>query len=91
MKTKIHSVYILSNKNLSVLYTGVTNNLVNRVFQHKIKLNKGFTANTTAACFFITRSFTMSEKQYIAKNKSSDIDESGKRILSASKTRIGAI
>ena len=44
MKTKTYSVYILSNKNLGVLYTGVTNNLVLRVFQHKIKLNKGFTA-----------------------------------------------
>lgn len=42
--TETYYVYILTNKNLTVLYTGVTNDLVHRVFQHKIKLNKGFTA-----------------------------------------------
>ncbi len=36
-------VYILTNKNNSVLYTGVTNNLVRRVFEHKEKLIDGFT------------------------------------------------
>ena len=39
-----YCVYILTNKNNSVLYTGVTNNLRLRVNQHKEKLNKGFTA-----------------------------------------------
>mgnify|MGYP001558666409 CR=1 FL=1 len=36
-------VYILSNKHVSVLYTGVTSNLVNRVTQHKEKQVEGFT------------------------------------------------
>ena len=41
----IHSgyVYILTNKNNSVLYTGVTSNLVKRIWQHKNKVIKGFT------------------------------------------------
>lgn len=38
-------VYILTNKNRTVLYTGVTNNLHQRLFQHKNKTNPtGFTA-----------------------------------------------
>lgn len=35
--------YILTNKNHTVLYIGVTNNLKRRVKQHKQKSNKGFT------------------------------------------------
>ena len=44
LKSKIYSVYILSNHRHTVLYVGVTNNLELRVFQHKAKLNKGFTS-----------------------------------------------
>lgn len=36
-------IYILTNKNHTVLYTGVTNDLRERVYQHKEKLVKGFT------------------------------------------------
>ena len=36
-------VYIMSNHRRKVLYTGVTSNLVKRVFEHKAKITKGFT------------------------------------------------
>jgi putative endonuclease len=39
---KEYFVYILSNKS-GMLYTGVTNDLEKRLYQHKNKLNKGFT------------------------------------------------
>ena len=35
-------VYILTNKNHTVLYTGVTSNLEGRIYQHKHKLIDGF-------------------------------------------------
>ena len=37
-------VYILSNKRNGTLYVGVTSNLVKRIFEHKEKVVKGFSA-----------------------------------------------
>jgi len=37
-------VYILTNQERTVLYTGVTNDLVRRVYQHKTKAVPSFTA-----------------------------------------------
>ena len=34
-------VYILSNSHKNVIYTGVTNDLVRRVYEHKYHLDKG--------------------------------------------------
>jgi len=36
-------IYILTNKGNRVLYTGVTRDLVNRVYQHRERQVKGFT------------------------------------------------
>jgi len=44
MREYRYYVYILTNKNNEVLYIGVTNNLLQRVYQHKNKLINGFTA-----------------------------------------------
>ncbi len=36
-------VYILASKKNGVIYTGITNNLLRRVYEHKHELNNGFT------------------------------------------------
>jgi len=35
-------IYILANKSNSVIYTGVTSDLVKRIYQHKQRLLEGF-------------------------------------------------
>jgi putative endonuclease len=37
-------VYMITNRNNTTLYIGVTSNLVQRIYQHKNKLIKGFSA-----------------------------------------------
>lgn len=37
-------IYILASKKNGVLYIGVTNNLLRRVYEHKKKYNNGFTS-----------------------------------------------
>ncbi|WP_223034156.1 GIY-YIG nuclease family protein [Hanstruepera marina] len=51
--THNYYVYILTNKSKTVLYTGVTNNLKERIHQHKnpLPFSKAFT--TKYKCFFL--------------------------------------
>ncbi|KUK78863.1 MAG: endo/excinuclease amino terminal domain protein [Microgenomates bacterium 39_7] len=42
------SVYLLANKRNTVLYIGVTSDLIKRIWQHKEKLVEGFTKKYNA-------------------------------------------
>jgi putative endonuclease len=44
MKTHGYCVYIITNKANTVFYIGVTSNLQGRIWEHKQKVFKGFTA-----------------------------------------------
>ena len=48
--SKEYYIYFLTNKHRSVLYTGVTNNLIRRVYEHQNKLQKGFTEKYNLDC-----------------------------------------
>ncbi|MEM5565385.1 GIY-YIG nuclease family protein [Psychroserpens sp. AS72] len=56
MKTKgshNYYVYILTNKNKTVLYTGVTNNLKERLYSHKNPLPFSIAFTTKYKCYFL--------------------------------------
>ena len=44
----MYFVYILTNKTNKVLYTGVTNNLYRRLYEHKNHLDDGFSSKYNA-------------------------------------------
>ena len=44
MNQKNPAIYIIANKKNGTLYTGVTSNLIKRIFEHKNKLCGRFTA-----------------------------------------------
>jgi putative endonuclease len=59
MKYHLYFVYILTNTNHTVLYTGVTNDLERRCYEHRHKKIKGFTQkyNVDKLIYFETFDF----------------------------------
>jgi putative endonuclease len=47
---KEYYIYLLTNRYKNVIYAGVTNDLVRRVYEHKNKLQKGFTEKYNVDC-----------------------------------------
>ena len=64
----LYYVYMLTNWNNIVLYTGVTNDLERRIYEHKNKLVKGFTEkyNVNKLVYF---EYTSDVKSAIAREK----------------------
>lgn len=61
-------VYIMANDR-PTLYTGVTNNLVKRVYQHKNNLVKGFTSKYNLHKLVFYELLNTIEQAIIRKNK----------------------
>jgi putative endonuclease len=61
-------VYILTNKHNNVMYIGVTNNLVRRIYEHKNKLVDGFSKkyNLTKLVYY---EFSQDAESAIAREK----------------------
>jgi putative endonuclease len=73
-------VYIVTNKNNGVLYTGITNDLMRRVHEHKEKLVAGFTEKYNISKLVYYEIFedpgnaVMREKQIKAGSRQKKID-----------------
>lgn len=60
-------VYILTNKHLTVLYTGVTSNLISRIWEHKTKVYAtSFTAKYNCDQLIYYRAFSTIEEAIAA-------------------------
>jgi putative endonuclease len=57
MEARRYYVYILTNKVRTVLYTGVTNSLSRRIWQHKNKIMPGFTSRYNLNCLLYFEEF----------------------------------
>ena len=80
MRQRRYWVYILTNKNRTVLYTGVTNDLKRRTWQHREQVHDGFTKryNVNKLVYYEVcsnpRSAIAREKQIKAGSRQKKID-----------------
>ena len=66
---KQYYVYIETNKRNTVLYTGVTNSLERRMYQHKNKLTGGFTSKYSVNKLIYYEVFPTAEEAIAAEKK----------------------
>ena len=77
---KSYSVYLMTNRSNRVIYTGITSDLIKRVYEHKNKLVRGFTEkyNVDKLVYFEQftdpRSAIAREKQIKAGSRKKKID-----------------
>ena len=62
-------VYIMTNAHKTVLYTGVTNNLPRRVYEHKNHLDKGSFTDQYNCEFLVYYDYTTDVDSAIAREK----------------------
>jgi putative endonuclease len=81
MKSHLYYVYILTNQNNTVLYVGVTNDIIRRVWEHKNHVDKtSFTAryNIEKLVYYETFQFIQDaidrEKQLKAGSRDKKVD-----------------
>ena len=65
----MYYVYILTNKNRTVLYTGVTGNVEKRIYEHKNKIIEGFTKRYNADHLVYVESFNNANEAIEAEKK----------------------
>lgn len=58
----LYYVYILANRHHTVFYTGFTNNLGRRVYEHKHGLNEGFTKKFNCHHLLYYETFTSAQE-----------------------------
>lgn len=64
-------VYIMTNKLKTVLYTGVTNDLCRRIFEHQSHVNpKSFTSNSNVIIAYIMKSSRTFQQPLLEKRTS---------------------
>ena len=66
--SNIYHVYILTNRHHTVLYTGVTGDIIKRIWQHKQQLIDGFTKKYNATKLVYMESFVQVDEA-IAREK----------------------
>ena len=66
---KTYYVYIATNSRNTVLYTGVTSNLIGRIWQHKNKIIKGFTEKYNVCKLVYYESFNNPTDAIVAEKK----------------------
>ena len=66
---KSPSIYIMASKKNGTLYTGVTSNLIKRIYDHKNNLSEGFTKRYIVIPWFIMNAPVICTQLLHGKNK----------------------